>query len=339
MQNQRDYVEGLHEHGSENGHASHRRHIRPITIVSGFLGAGKTTFLNHMLTLMKDRNVDVLVREYGRVSIDDKLIHLGKDHVHVLPNASVHQDAQLIVYDFLHDLYRQTASDPFEMLLMETSGLDLPEGLVQMFMLGHMPAHYSLAGCVVIVDGAYGHENFDEYPMAVYQVAYSDVVVVNKRDLATDEQIDSLVQRVRRINQLAEIYVCEYGQADVRPSLNRPLYEQIKDAKLRESERKYMDSIQTVVISESRPMDKEKVNAWINDLFETKGVRLLRSKGFLYFCNDEYRYEFQGVRRSFHSYANQKWREDEEKKSVIVLIGEDIDKEDFQTAFSACAAE
>ena len=339
MQKHTDFMEEIHEHGCENSHTSHHHPVRPITIVTGFLGSGKTTFLNHLLSLMEDRNIDVLVREYGKVSIDNRLIHLGREHIHVLPTASIHQDAQLVVYDYLHDLFRQTASDPFEMLLMETSGLDLPEGLVQMFMLGFMPTHYTLAGCVVIVDGAYGQENFDEYPMSVYQVAYSDIVVINKRDLATDEQINSLIERVREINQLAEIYVCEYGQADVRPSLNRSLYEQIRDAKPQVSERKYMDNIQTVVISESRPLDKDKVNAWINDLFETKGFKLLRSKGFLYFCNDEYRYEFQGVRRSFHSYANQKWREDEEKKSVIVLIGEGIDKEDFQTAFSACAAE
>ncbi len=340
MHDHSEHLEMHQDHGHENGHDhQHEHHIRPIMIVSGFLGAGKTTFLNYMLSLMKDKNIDVLVREYGKVSIDDKLINIGREHVHVLPTASVHQDAQLVVYDYLHNLFSATGEDPFDMLMMETSGLDLPESVVQMFMIGHMPAHYRLAGCVIIVDGAYGQENFDEYSQAVNQAAYADIVVINKSDLATEEEIEALKARVKGINRAAKIYVCEFGKADVRPSLDLSVYEQIRDVETDETEPKYMDNIQTTVVSESRPMDKAKVNRWINELFETKGFKLLRSKGFLYFDGDEYRYEFQAVRKSFHSYANQKWGEGEEKKSVLVFIGEGINGEELQSGFSACVAE
>ncbi|HSP46488.1 MAG TPA: GTP-binding protein [Clostridiaceae bacterium] len=101
-----------------------------------------------------------------------------------------------------------------------------------------------------------------------------------------------------------------------------------------------MEKIRTVVLSEQRPMDKAKVNAWIQDLFMDQGMKLLRSKGFLNFEGEEHRYEFQAVRKSFQSKADRLWETGEDRKSVIVLIGEGIeDPKGIQDSFSRCAAK
>ena len=90
---------------------------------------------------------------------------------------------------------------------------------------------------------------------------------------------------------------------------------------------------------ETRPLDKDKVNAWINDLLSRRGHMILRSKGFLSFAGYDHRYVFQGVRKTFHSKADRPWKPDEQRASTIVLIGEGLDDaKELQQAFSQCVA-
>lgn len=317
----------------------HRHSKRTINIVGGFLGAGKTTFVNHVLEKHRKERVDVLVREYGAVAIDDQLIHLDKDNIHVFPGISVHEDAQLVLYDYLHDLYEETLDDPFDRLIIETSGLDTPESLVQLFFLGHMRDYYRLGSYIAVVDAGYGMLNLDEYKVTSKQIAYADAVILNKTDTAQEQQLLELEQRIRKINGMARIYRAEYGRTDLSSMLDIELYAQLNDLEQTGTE-KEMDSIQTIVLSENRPMDKGKINQWIARLFEDSGRKILRGKGFFSFQNDEYRYEFQSVRKTFHSKADRKWTPDEERRSTVVLIGENLSEDDIlKQEFSACAAE
>jgi G3E family GTPase len=324
----------------------HHHKKRNVAVISGFLGAGKTTLVNHLLSDQTDGRVDVLVREYGAVSIDDRLIRLKKENIHVFPGISVHQDPQLVLYDYLHKLYEETREDPFDRLLLETSGLDTPEALVQLFFLGHMQHHYRLSSFIVVADAEYGIENFDEYPVAAEQAAYADVIVINKIDLVNEERIGELESRIRSINAMAKIIRVSYGRADSSQLLDIELYDQLADLNRHgnsgEAPRgggRKMNEIETIVLTEEKPMDKQKVNEWISALFKTEGMKILRSKGFFCFEGEACRYEFQGVRKTFHSKADKLWEEGEEKKSVVVLIGEGISGAGtLQESFSACVS-
>jgi len=99
------------------------------------------------------------------------------------------------------------------------------------------------------------------------------------------------------------------------------------------------DRIASIVLTETRPMDKDKVNPWIQDLFVNQGFKILRGKGVLSFAGDDHRYVFQSVRRTFHSEADRLWKPDEVRESVIVLIGEGLSEaNELQRSFSACIA-
>ena len=314
----------------------------PVTIVGGFLGAGKTTTINYILSNFTGKEVDVLVREYGAVAIDDKLIDLKKENIHVFTRGSIHQDPQLLLYDYLHHLHHEKAEAGFEHLIMEASGLDIPEYLIQLFFLGHLPYQYRLGSYIALVDAEYGHLNLDEFRVAREQVAYADVILINKVDLADENTIESLRERLGRINSMTRIYPTTYGQVDIDKVLDISLYEQLKNLKqvsYAGKDENIMDDIRTVVLTENRPMDKKKVNKWIQNLFDTRGLNILRSKGFFYFADDDYRYEFQAVRKTFSSKADHIWQEDEERKSVVVLIGRELtDAEELQESFSSCVA-
>lgn len=332
-----------HDHHHDQGVEGASGPRIPVTVIGGFLGSGKTTLVNHILANTPvERRVDVLVREYGTVSIDDMLIHLDREKIHVLPGISMHHDPQLILYGFLDGLYEKSEGTAFDHLLMETSGLDRPDELMQLFFLGNIRTQYALSSYITVVSAEYGDLDLDEYPVALEQVAHADVILLNKIDLVSPETVAALTNRLRRINGIARIIPTTYGIVDLNRVMAFHLYDQLKGLKTSpmEGEDTGMEKIRTVVLNESRPMDKEKVNAWIQDLFMDQGMKLLRSKGFLYFDGEAHRYEFQAVRKSFHSKADRLWEPGEERKSVIVLIGEGIeDAKGIQDSFSRCAVE
>ncbi|MDF2839471.1 MAG: cobalamin synthesis protein [Clostridia bacterium] len=342
-----DYHHHPHKHHNHEHHLVHEEKLEkqksnlkiPVTIVGGFLGAGKTSVVNHIIANTSHR-VDVLIREFGSVSVDDMLIHLNKKNIHVFPGVSLHHDPQLMLYGYLNDLYEKTEGTTFDNLIMELSGLDSPEQLVQLFFLGDMPKQYRLASFITIVDAEYGQLNLDDYPISISQIAYADVILINKIDLVTKESLKSLAQRVHNINSVAKIFFTKYGETNLDEIMDLDFHKQLFDCTAsfqKGGNEMSMDNIKTIVLSESKPLDKEKVNEWIQNLFITEGIKILRSKGFLNFSNSDYRYEFQAVRKTFHSKADRLWDNGEERKSVVVLIGEGLDDEEkYQEAFRKC---
>lgn len=324
----------------EHHHHHENTAKKTVNIIGGFLGSGKTTLVNYILSHMTDKRVDVLVREYGAVSIDDMLINLKKENIHVFTNIHIHEDPQILLYHYFHKLHDKTKDNPFDHLLMEASGLDTPEGLIHLFFLGHMQDLYELGSYIVVVDAEYGQLNLDEYKVAKDQVAFADVVLLNKVDLADEEEINSLEKRIHSLNSMAKIFRAQYGRVNLDSIMNIELYEQLRNLTNSMEDEVSVDKIKTLVLSEDRPMDKEKVNEWIQNLFTTYGNKLLRSKGFFCFENEDYRYEFQAVRKTYHSKADKLWKESEERKSVVVLIAEgDLDSAKLKESFSLCLSD
>lgn len=330
---------------------------KPVTIVGGFLGAGKTTLLNHIANHREGMRMEIIIREYGAVGVDDRLIEDRTTHVHLVSGASIHHDPQLHLFWAMENIYSRCDKKgsgefswqdvDFDYMLMETTGLDNPEYLIQLFFLERLRDHFRLDSYVVLVDAEYGELNLDEYRVAREQVAFADILLVNKVDLTDEVGLRSLERRLRGINSVAEIYRTRYANVDLRNVLNTGRFERVPRLSTLSgmaggpgSGREVgVDGIKTAVLSEKRPMDKEKVNEWIKDLLVNRGHKILRSKGFLDFAGSEYRFVFQGVRKTFHSKADRSWEPGEERGSVIVLIGEGLEDEaDLQEAFSACVA-
>ena len=349
-----------HHHDEDLTKPPHRGLRKPVTIVAGFLGAGKTTLLNHILAEKDERRTEVIVREYGAVGIDQELIKTSAAHILLIAGASIFVDPQTMLYWGLEGRYsrcdikgtgRFTWKDvDFDQVLLEASGLEVPEHLVSMFFLERLRDHFRLDCTIVVVDAEYGELNLDEYRTAREQVAFADVLLVNKIDLTDEARIVRLERRLRRINAMARLYRTTFTCVPVDKVLDvdlfdgAPGYDALRDTvqdweEARPAGGETVDDFQSVVLSETRPLDKDKVNAWIGDLFSRQGMKILRSKGFLYFAGYEHRFVFQGVRMTFHSQADRLWNPGEERKSTIVLIGQHLENgEELQRSFSECAA-
>lgn len=252
----------------------------------------------------------------------------------------MHIDPQSMLYNFLDRLYEESNRHKFDYLLLETSGGDNAEYLAQLFFLAKMPYHYRLGSYITLVDAEYGHLNLDEFPVARDQVAYADVIVINKVDLADKATVQNLERRIKKINSMARILYAAYGRTNLSDVLNISLYDQLKGLQYnlcKGGEDFYMDGISTTVLSESRPMNKEKLDAWIQNLFIKHGEKILRSKGFFNIAGSDYRHEFQAVRKTFHAKTDTVWGDDEERKSIVVLIGKELpDDTELQKSFSNC---
>jgi G3E family GTPase len=330
---------------------------KPVTIIGGFLGAGKTTLLSYILAQQRGMNAEVIIREYSHVGVDDQLIPEGSAHVHLVSGGTPFADSHTVLFWKLVGLYEHAASGApqdqpgdtgFDCVLLETSGLDALDYLLTMFWLDRLRDLYFVDNYVAVVDAEYGDLNLDEYLLAQEQVALADTILLNKIDLADERRIDRLERRLRRINALARIYRTEYCRVDLDAILGVRAFDADpmvraesvqEDGEADRGEEGHVDQIRSIVLTERRPLDKDKVNAWIKELFERYDFKILRGKGFLCFAGTDHRFVFQSVRRTFHSQADRLWKPDEARESVIVLIGEGLDDaEGIQQAFSACIA-
>lgn len=314
----------------------------PVTVIGGFLGAGKTTALKGFLSQPGSENMDVFIREYGVVPIDNRLLTINRERIHVVSDIAMHVDEETLIYmslDRIHD----ERFEKFDRLLLETSGIESPEDFIHLFFLWDMPKMYRLGSFITLIDAEYGEQDLDEYKTAVEQAAFADVILINKTDLVDDDKLSRLEKHLRSVNVLADIRRTSYGNVPFCDVGDTELYQQLSSFKRytkEEEANRSMQGITSYVIEEDRPLDKAKVNTWINELFQIHGSKILRSKGFLNFAGEEHRYEFQAVRKTFHSYANELWSPDEERKTVIVLIGENLpDQAELSSTLSACVAQ
>lgn len=330
---------------------------RPVTVVAGFLGAGKTTLLNHLLTGHLDGRTEIVVREFGDIGIDQELIAAENAHILLILAANLFVDPQTRLFWGLENLYsrcdklgtgRYTWRDvDFDRVLLESSGLDRPEHLAGLFYLEKLRDHFRLDAAIVVVDAEYGELTLDQYRIAREQVAFADILLVNKADLAGEEAMSRLEARLRRINPLARLYRTEYTGVAIEQVQETGLFDGVPGFDILAGLQAAgptgegrVDDIQSIVLSESRALDQAKLTEWLKALFDARGLDILRSKGFLSFAGTDHRYVFQGVRRTFHSKADRLWGPDEERRSTIVLIGVHLDDaQALQQGFSACAAE
>lgn len=314
---------------------------KTVTMISGFLGSGKTTLINHLIAQPLDKKVDVLVREYGAVAVDDTLLNMDKSRIHTFSGTSMHESKEEMLGHYLERIYDTEGQHYFDHLLVEASGAENAERLLKIFMQPNLRELYEMTGFVTVVDAKYGHLNLDEFSIAGEQLAFADLVVINKEELVDNEELESLKARIRRINPCAEILSTSYGELDYSRLDCAGVYRQLNqlDSVNAAQEGSSMDEIKSISLTADAPLAKEKVDLWIRELFDKYGEKILRAKGFFYLDGSDYIFEFQSVRTSFHSKTERKWKETEKPGSVVVLIGSELpDAVQLQESLNACTA-
>ena len=191
----------------------------PVTILTGFLGSGKTTLLNRILSEEHGKRIAVIENEFGEVGIDQGLVINADEEVFEMSNGCICCTVRGDLIRVLGNLMKRR--DKFDYVLVETTGLADPGPVAQTFFMDdEIATEFSLDGIVTLVDAAHIDQQLGRSDESSEQVAFADVLVLNKTDLVSDEALDLLEARLREMNRMARVVRSERADLPVTTVLN-----------------------------------------------------------------------------------------------------------------------
>ena len=191
----------------------------PVTILTGFLGSGKTTLLNRILTEEHGKRIAVIENEFGEVGIDQALVINADEEVFEMSNGCICCTVRGDLIRVLNNLNKRR--DKFDYVLVETTGLADPGPVAQTFFMDdELREDYSLDGIVTLVDAAHIEQQLGRSDESTEQIAFADVLVLNKTDLVKGETLDRLESRLKDMNRMARVVRSERANVSVETVLN-----------------------------------------------------------------------------------------------------------------------
>ena len=313
----------------------------PVTVLTGFLGAGKTTLLNRILTEKHGKKYAVVVNEFGEEGIDNDLVVDADEEVFEMNNGCICCTVRGDLIRILSGLMKR--ADQLDAIIVETTGLADPAPVAQTFFVDEDVAERTkLDAIVTVADAVHLDAQLGEHHEAEEQIAFADVVLLNKTDLIQSENLESVETRIRKINPYAKIIRTSRCDAPLEEvvglnafSLDRVL-EVEPDFLESDHDHEHDDDIKSVSFVSETPLDFEKFQSWFGKVLQTRGQDILRSKGILDFEGLDERYVFQGVHMLMDGSPMGDWPKDKPKSSRVVFIGRDIENMGLKEGFEAC---
>ena len=313
----------------------------PVTVLTGFLGAGKTTLLNRILTERHGKKYAVVVNEFGEEGIDNDLVVDADEEVFEMNNGCICCTVRGDLIRILSGLMKR--ADQLDAIIVETTGLADPAPVAQTFFVDEDVADRTkLDAIVTVADAVHLDTQLGEHHEAEEQIAFADVVLLNKTDLIESENLESVETRIRKINPYAKIIRTARCDAPLDEvvglnafSLDRVL-EVEPDFLDSDHDHEHDDDITSVSFVSETPLDFEKFQSWFGKVLQTRGQDILRSKGILDFDGLDERYVFQGVHMLMDGSPMGEWPKDKPKSSRVVFIGRDIENMGLKEGFEAC---
>ena len=331
----------------------------PITLLTGFLGAGKTTLVNRLLSAPDAGKIAVIVNEFGEIGIDGDLIARASEDMLELTNGCICCAAQGDLMDGLNRLFLRKVglAEPqvdFDKIVIETTGIADPSPLARLFYTDmKLDLTFRLDAVLTMVDLKHVTGQIARSPEAEKQIAIADKLIFNKRDLVDDAQFARAVSAVERLNPFSVKEVTSHGALPVDRLLDLDLFEpkrrddmlgawigveQPVAAGHARDDHEHTPGVGAVCLQSREALEWNALLRFFLELTQEKGEDLFRVKGMVYFQNVDKPVIIQGVQATFSppTYA-ESWPRGE-IETRIVVIGRDLDTADMQARFAACVA-
>ncbi|MCX7319921.1 MAG: GTP-binding protein [Hyphomicrobiales bacterium] len=332
----------------------------PVTVLTGYLGAGKTTLLNRILTENHGKKYAVIVNEFGEIGIDNDLIIGADEEVFEMNNGCVCCTVRGDLVRILEGLMKRKGK--FDAIIVETTGLADPAPVAQTFFVDEdVQAHARLDAVVTVADAKWLSDRLKDAPEAKNQIAFADVIVLNKTDLVTAPELAEVEARIRAINPYAKLHRTTRAQVKIEDVLDRGAFDldrilEIEPAFLEADDhdhdhghdhhhhhghdhglKHYHDEeMQSLSLRSEKPLDPSTFMPWLQDLMAKEGGKILRSKGIISFAGDDERYVFQGVHMMLEGDHQRPWKDDEKRESRLVFIGRELPEQLIRDGFERC---
>jgi G3E family GTPase len=339
----------------------------PVTVLTGYLGAGKTTLLNRILSEPHGRKFAVIVNEFGEIGIDNDLVVGADEEVFEMNNGCICCTVRGDLVRIIDGLMRRKGK--FDAIIVETTGLADPAPVAQTFFMDeNVGRKTKLDAVVTVADAMWLRDRLKDAPEAKNQIAFADVILLNKTDLVSAEELGDVEARIRGINPYARLHRTERAQIAIDEVLGRNAFDldRILDIEpeflaadhhdhdhehghehhhehgrthTHGGLKHYHDEeMQSVSLRSDKPLNPDKFFPWVQDLVQKEGPSILRCKGILSFKDDDERFVFQGVHMILDGDHQRPWKDGEERTSRIVFIGRNLPEDKIRQGFESCVA-
>ena len=329
----------------------------PVTILSGFLGAGKTTFLNHLLQENEGTRYAIIENEFGEQGIDNELVLRPDETIVELNNGCLCCTLNDNLYDILNELFERRSE--FDEIIIEATGVADPTGLAEPFIVHPMiKKQFPLKGIICLVDAEQVEDHLKETKEAINQITYSDVLVINKIDLVSEEQVTVLENRLEKLNPLARIL---RGQKNQFPKIeysrtNEKLEEVLLHLYKKTTPKveqmgfpvqkphghhhhKHTEEVNSHTFIFDTPFDFRQLNLQLTVYLTFQAKQLYRMKGLVWLENEDQQFILQSVGKRFNFQKKRVWNPTEQKQSILVFIGKNLQRQGLERMLKICLSK
>lgn len=356
----------------------------PVTIVTGMLGSGKTTLISRILHNTIGMKILVIENEIGKEGIDHELLFqdINKEDVILLNNGCVCCTVRQDIIKTFHKLFQDETFSNLDWIVIETTGLANPEPLMQtLYMDIQCNERMRLDGVLTLVDAKHIPHHIDssnfnkssllashEISEVIQQIIHADRILLNKVDLVSSNELESIKNILRSLNQNSDIFTCSYSNINIDDILNIRAFDPLRlklsskstsftialDSNGKILKEKQLlgsqsnNSIQTISLVSSYLIDFDKFNNWMNIFLQNDGNDIFRIKGILYMNGYEgSRFVAHGVHMIFDGMKQEidisKEQDIDDNTNTtlsyisrLVIIGRDLDKQLLEEEFDFC---
>jgi G3E family GTPase len=311
----------------------------PVTVLTGYLGSGKTTLLNRILTDEHGQKIAVIMNEFGAVGIDNQLVIDVDEEIFEMNNGCICCTVRGDLIRIISNLMKRR--DKFDHLIIETTGLADPAPVIQTFFVDdEVRTQVRLDAVITVVDARHIWQHWGAEE-AIEQIAFADVILINKIDLVTEVELEALERRIRGMNAIAKIFRTRNAQIETAMILGMNAFDlnnalQIDPDFLNETAHEHDETVGSLALVESGELDGDKLNVWIGQLLRDHGPDIFRMKGILNLAGEDCRFVFQGVHMLFDGCQDRPWKPDESHTNELVFIGRNLEQMNLADSFRAC---
>jgi G3E family GTPase len=324
---------------------------KPVTLLTGFLGSGKTTFLNHMIQKSPNIRYAIIENEFGEQGIDSELIYRPDNCIVEMNNGCLCCTLNDNLYDILNDLFDRR--NEFDEIIIEATGVADPAGLAEPFLTHPLiQEHFPLMGTICLIDTEQVEDQIAATEEALNQITFSDILFLNKTDLVSSAYAKEVEGKIQPINPLAKIYVKQNGKfpefnlSQQKEDIEEQLRKQIKAiipseglslrAPSHHHHHEHTPNVVSFCFTFAQPFSSELLYHHLFVYLTFQSKNLYRIKGLLWLAENDKQMVIQTVGKRMNFEEKRPWKEGEKRESIIVFIGKDLKEKGLKLLLNKC---